>query len=409
MTPRPLRIAEIAAASNRSPWFAEICAELARRGHDVVAVIDSGDGDLAARLDARGIRHHAIPLIVAKNLDRARLPFYLLKLPWAVLQLAAILRRERIDVAHSHIFVANLVTRLACALARIPHLASLANPRHLEAQFTRRIDRLTWRIASQRDDLIAGGCAYATQLCREHLCIPDERLAVVYYGARAEQFDPPLADRMRVRRELGIEDDTPLVGLIAHFYPPTRGPQTPLVTRGVGLKGHDTFVDAARIVTRRFPNARFVLVGSGSNELGERYRRILIDQSRDLGDRVLFTGHRDDLVDTIAALDVAVQCALSEGLGGTIEALLMARPTIATRVGGMPEAVRHEETGLLVEPANAADLAHAIERMLADRDEATRFGAAGRALMLERFTLARTGADLDALFQRLRTTRAGTP
>lgn len=404
--PQPsLRIAQIAAASNRSPWFAEICAELQRRRHDVIAVIASGDGDLASRLDAIGVRHYTIPLIIAKGLDRARLPFYLLKLPWAVLKLAWILRRERIDIAHSHIFVANLVARFACVLARVPHVTSLASPRHLEAPFTRLIDQFTWKL----DDRIVGGCEYATQLSREHLHAPDDRLATVYYGSRPEAFDPAIADRARVRRELGVDDDTPLVGVIAHFYPPTRGPQTPAATHGIGLKGHDYFLDAARIVTRRFPNARFVLVGSGSNELGEKYRQALIAESQDLGDRVIFTGHRDDLVDTIAALDIAVQCALTEGLGGTLEALMMARPTIATRVGGMPEAVIHEETGLLVEPANANDLANAIERMLANREEAMRFGAAGRAFMLERFTLERTGADYDALYQTLRMTRAGTP
>jgi glycosyltransferase involved in cell wall biosynthesis len=393
MAQRPLRIAQIAAASNRSPWFAEICAELTRRGFDVIAIIDSGEGDLAERLDAIGVKHYAIPLIIAKGLDRARLPFYLLKLPWAVLKLAWILRRERIDVAHSHIFVANLVTRFAHRLTRARHFASLAGPRHLEAPFTRAIDRWTWRL----DDVLVGGCEYAVQLCRDYLGAPDDRLACVYYGSRPDVFDPAIAERARVRRELGVDEDTPLIGVIAHFYPPTRGPQTPTATHGIGLKGHDYFLDAARIVTRRFQNARFVLVGSGSNELGEKYRQALIEESRDLGDRVIFTGHRDDLVDTISALDIAVQCALTEGLGGTLEALMMARPTIATRVGGMPEAVRHEETGLLVPPADAVALAGAMERMLADREEAAKFGTAGRALMLERFTLTRTGADLEAL------------
>jgi glycosyltransferase involved in cell wall biosynthesis len=96
-----------------------------------------------------------------------------------------------------------------------------------------------------------------------------------------------------------------------------------------------------------------------------------------------------------------VQCPLSETLGGTIEALLMERPTVGTRVGGIPESVRHEETGLLVPPADPAALAAAIERLLANRDEARRFGVAGRKLMLERFTLSRTGADLDALYRRI--------
>jgi glycosyltransferase involved in cell wall biosynthesis len=78
-----------------------------------------------------------------------------------------------------------------------------------------------------------------------------------------------------------------------------------------------------------------------------------------------------------------VQCPLTETLGGTIEALLMERPTVATRVGGIPESVHHEETGLLVPAADPAALAAAIERLLANPNECRRFGAAGRKLMLE--------------------------
>lgn len=393
---RPLRIAQIAATPHRSPWVADISAELTRRGFDVCAIIDTSAGDLSARLTAEGIRHFKVPMIMAAGLDRARLPFYLLRLPFSLLRLAWILRRERIDIAHSHIFVANMLTRFAHRLTRTRHVAGNAGPRHLEAPFTRAIDQLTYRL----DDRFVGGCEYAVDLYRS-MGVPEHLLACAYYGSRPEIFDPLRADRFKLRRELGIADDVPLVGLIAHFYPPTRGPQTPPGTRGIGLKGHEFFLEAARIVTQRFPEARFVLVGDGSNELGERFREALIAQSADLGDRVIFTGHRRDIVDTIAALDIAVQCSLTEGLGGTIQALMMERATIATRVGGMPEAVRHEETGLLVPPADAQALAAAIERMLVHPDEAARFAAAGRALMLSRFTLERTGADLSAVYEQM--------
>ena len=185
-----------------------------------------------------------------------------------------------------------------------------------------------------------------------------------------------------------------------------RGPQAPRATHGVGLKGQDTFLAAARIVASRVAEARFVLVGSGFNDLGERYRQSLIESCRADGfiDKVFFTGHRHDVPRVLASLDVVAQCSLTEGLGGTIEALLMERPTVATNVGGMPEAVRHEQTGLLVPPADAPALAAAIERLLGDPAEARRLAGAGRALMLERFTLCRTGSDLAALYYGLSST-----
>jgi len=393
-----IRVAQIASVGNHSPWFADICGEMARRGYDVFAIIDSGSGTLAARLTALGIRHYKVPMHFAETLDRARLPFYFFRLPIAALQVVRILRREKAGIAQSHIFVANLVTRMARLFTRARNISSAAGPRHLEAPLTRFVERLTWQL----DSAIVAGCEYTAALYRD-AGAPSGRVACVYYGPPAERFDPSTVDATTFRRDLGIEPDVPLVGLVAHFYPPMRGPQAPPVTRGVDLKGHDHFLAAARIVAKRFPAARFVLVGNGSNALGEEYRQSLIQACRADGfdSRVFFPGHRDNIAEVLASFDVAVQCPLTETLGGTIEALLMERPTVGTRVGGIPESVRHEETGLLVPPADPAALAAAIERLLANREEGRRFGAAGRKLMLERFTLARTGADLAALYERV--------
>jgi glycosyltransferase involved in cell wall biosynthesis len=395
---RPIRVAQIASVAGHSPWFTNICFEMVRRGFEVVAIIDSSEGDLSERLAAQGTRYYKVPMYFGGNLDRARLPMYVLSFPFIISRIAWLLRRERIDVAHSHNFVANFATRVACLLTGTRHIAGVTAPRQVEAAVTRLVERLTcWA-----DDVIVGGCEYAASLYRQ-LGVPEERIACVYYGSPAESFEPAAVDRHAFRRELGISSDVPLVGLVAHFYPPMRGPQVPPAMRGVGMKGHDTFLAAARITARRIPEARFVLVGHGSNELGERYRQLLIESCRADGfiEKVFFPGHRRDLQRVLVSFDVALQCSLTEGLGGTIEALLMERPTVATRVGGMPEAVRHEETGILVPPGDAPALAAAIERLLADRGEAQRLARAGRKLMLERFTLSRTGTDLTALYSRV--------
>jgi glycosyltransferase involved in cell wall biosynthesis len=393
-----LRVAQIASVGNHSPWFADICGEMARRGYDVFAIIDSANGDLGARLASLGIRHYKVPMHFADTLDRARLPFYLFRLPIAALKVARILRREKADLAQSHIFVANLVTRMARMFTRARNISSAAGPRHLEAPLTRFVERLTWRL----DSAIVAGCEYTAALYRG-AGAPAGRVECIYYGPPAERFDPSRVDATAFRRDLGIASNVPLVGIVAHFYPPMRGPQAPAITRGVDLKGHDHFLAAARIVSKRFPEARFVLVGKGSNARGEEYRQSLMDACRADGfdSRVFFPGHRGDIAEVLASFDVAVQCPLSETLGGTIEALLMERPTVGTRAGGIPESVRHEETGLLVPPADPNALAAAIERLLANPDEARRFGAAGRKLMLERFTLSRTGADLAVLYERV--------
>jgi glycosyltransferase involved in cell wall biosynthesis len=396
---RKPRIAQVAAAWANCDWFVRLCRDLTAHGYDVVAIIDTPRGDLGARLDAEGIRRHAVPMTFAARYDRLRLLAYMLNIPIAALRLARILRRERVDIVHSHIFNSVVIARIAAALVRAKHVAGIAGPRHLEAAMTRAIDRLTWWL----DDVTVAGCRYARDLYAS-LGAGEPRLDLVYYGADELRFDPVRANPAAVRAALGIADEAPLVVLVANFYPPTRGPQTPPSAVGRGMKGHDDFLAAARIVARQKPAARFVVAGDGQVEKAEAYRARLIAECRNddvLRDRVIFAGRVEDVPSLLAAADVAVQCSLTENLGGTIEALLMERPVVATRVGGMPESVRDGETGLLVPPSDPAALAAAILRLLDNRGEAEKLGRAGRRLMLERFTATRTADDLDRIYRRL--------
>ncbi len=106
-------------------------------------------------------------------------------------------------------------------------------------------------------------------------------------------------------------------------------------------------------------------------------------------------------------LDVCVQPSLNENLGGTIELLLMECPTVATRVGGLPDSVVDGVTGVLVSPGDPNDLARGILEMLRCPARARALAKAGRERMLTRFTLSKTAADLDKLYQRLAELRGG--
>jgi glycosyltransferase involved in cell wall biosynthesis len=393
------RIAQVAGVWTGSDWLVGTCRELTARGYEVVAVIDSHPGSLGERLDAAGIRHYAIPMTFATGIDRGRVVAYALNIPIAAVRLARILRRERIDIVHSHVFGSVIIARLASVLARSRHVAGIPGPRHLEAALTRRIDRATWWL----DDATVAGCRYTRDLYAA-LGANLDRLTYIYYGADAARFDPAGADGAAARRALGVVQGAPLILLVAHFYPPTSGAQTPAHTMGRGPKGHEDFLAAARIIVGRLPEARFVLAGSGVTDRGESYRRDLMAQCHDdelLRDRVLFTGHSDDVPSLLAAADVAVQCSLTENLGGTIEALLMERPVVATRVGGMPESVRDGETGLLVPPSDPKALAAAILLLLENRDHAAELARAGRRLALQDLTIARTTGEVDALYCRV--------
>jgi glycosyltransferase involved in cell wall biosynthesis len=229
-SPGRVRIAQVAGVWSRSDWFVALCRDLAARGYDVVAVIDARRGDLAERLTEAGIRHHTLALTFGTRFDQGRVAAYAFSIPLAAMKLARILRAERIDLVHSHIFATVVVARLAAVLAGVRHVAGITGPRHLEAPLTRRIDRLTWWL----DDATVAGCRHTQELYRALGANPD-RLQCIYYGVDAGRFDPVRSDGAEVRRALGVAAAAPIIGLVAQFYPPTCGAQTPRHTAGRGL------------------------------------------------------------------------------------------------------------------------------------------------------------------------------
>jgi glycosyltransferase involved in cell wall biosynthesis len=404
---RSPRIVQMAGGTENGQWLVHICRSLRAEGRNVSAVIGWPEGSLARQLRAADVPYDMRELSFAPGRGRTRLLVYMARLPLTVLRLAWQFRRQRVTIVHTHIFNSIFIGRLAAWLARVPCRVSMVpGPLHLEAAFTRWADRMTWWM----DHRVVAG-SEATRDIYRSLGMSSHRLRCISYGADATQFDPARVDGSHVRKEFGMAPDVPVIGLIAYFYPPRTDWQTPPAMRGRGLKGHEDFIAAAHLVRRQYPTARFLLVGAGWRQAGEQYRQRLMARCCDegLGDAVVFTGHRDDVPDVLAAMDVAVQCSLSENYGGTIEALLLERPTVATRVGGMPETVRDGETGLLVPPADPAALADAICRLLADPERAHRMAAAGRVLMLDRYTIDRTAALIAALYDDLLAAHLAAP
>ena len=400
----PVRVVQIVAAVEGAIWFVDICVGLRARGYDVAAVV-GGEGPLADALRRAGITVHTSPL----HLTPARVRAHRLGPLWRVftafhvirsaVELAFLLRRLRPDVTQTHVFAATVIGRVAAWLARVPvRTAMVPGPYHLESPMTRRIDRASWWM----ETVIVGGSRAVEEHYRS-IGVPADRRCHVYYGPDADRFDPAEHDGRLLRAELEIAPDSPLVGQVAHFYRYVHGPWASAQTLGRDIKGHDLLVRAARLIRDVRPDVQFAFVGGPFGPLGDEVladTRALADELG-VGDAIHFVGHREDIPGALAALDVAVQCSRSENLGGTIESLLMERPTVATAVGGMPESVIDGETGLIVEPDDAEALARAILRLLGEPELGARLATEGRRRMLAGFTSRKTVDDLDSLFQGL--------
>jgi glycosyltransferase involved in cell wall biosynthesis len=183
----------------------------------------------------------------------------------------------------------------------------------------------------------------------------------------------------------------PSAALRATLGVPPSAPVALSIGRHVPEKGYRHLIDAAALIERAKPGVHWILVGNGElrSELEVQTRRL------GLGSQVHFTGWRDDVADVLALADVFVLPSESEGFGRVlVEAMSMSRAIVATAVGGVPDIVRADETGLLVEPAHPAALAEAVRALLDDPARAARLGAAGRARAESTFSL---GAHVEAV------------
>ena len=317
-------------------------------GHPaVLAATDDGNLD---RLAAEGLRVVTIAPKSAFDVHAG----------W---QLARVIEDVKPAVVHAHDPVG--VSLAAMALG-MPHgevspvlLASRRIDHHLERKaFSRwkyqRVDGFLAASAVIRDLLIDDG-------------IPADRVAIVRDGI-----------------DLGAIDRVEPADVHATFWLPHNAPVVGNAGSLVPSKGHRYLVAAAARVVREVPDARFVILGDG--ELAPT----LEHQVRDLGleRHVLLAGYRPDAMALVKSFDVFVVSSLADGLGtAVLEAMACRRPVVATRAGGIPETMTDGEHGLLVAPADEADLARAILRLLRDGALCARLAAAGRTRVESAFSV----------------------
>jgi glycosyltransferase involved in cell wall biosynthesis len=396
---RALRVCHIAATTEGATWLFEQVRDLRDRfGYDVSVILNGHEGALVDRFRAADIRVLVSDFEYLNSSD-------LLTLPRKVVALARLIRRERFDVVQTHLFHSMVIGRLAAWLADVPvRLSMIAGPFHLEAHTSRWIDGSTqWM-----DTALIPSCEF-TRTLYSSIGVEDDRLKLVYYGPDEAKFDPARHESAPIRRELNWPEDTPVIAMVAYFYPRLGiNRWTPPSAHGKSIKCQGDLIRAMPEVLSRVPQAKLVLVGSGWEDGGRNYQAelmALVEQMQ-LTESVKFLGFRSDVPAILNSVDVAVQASLSENLGGTIEGLLMQRPMVVTRVGGLTDSVIDQETGIVVNPANPADLARGIVAQLENPQRAREMAAKGRQLMLDKFTLRSTVESESDLYEAF-TAKAG--
>jgi glycosyltransferase involved in cell wall biosynthesis len=166
----------------------------------------------------------------------------------------------------------------------------------------------------------------------------------------------------------------------------------------VAHKGQKHLVDAAAVVVRQVPDARFVIAGEGE------LRGALEQQIKHLGleKHVLLAGFRPDILSLHKAFDIFVMSSVTEGLGTSLlDAMACGKPIVATTAGGMPEVVEDGKTGILVPPRDPEAMAGGIVTLLKDESLRHAMGQAGLSLAQARFSAERMVQDTLRVYERV--------
>ena len=268
------------------------------------------------------------------------------------------------DLAQMHTSHAHT---LGCLARRGLGRPLTAVSRRVDFSIYRNFLRLSWfKYRLLGDRYIAISRAVRDVLVKDG--IPASRIEIVSSGVDTARIEG--AKRKDLRADLGLAPGTPLVGDVAAFG---------------WHKAQEVLVEATPLLLKKVPDAHVALVGEGEcrPKVEEVARRLGVH-----GSRVHFCGFRDDVPEVLASLDVFAMSSVLEGLcTSALDAQAAGVPVVASRVGGLVEAVADGETGILVPPRDPPALADALARLLLDRSLRNRLGEAGKARVREKFSV----------------------
>jgi len=348
---RPLRILHTEWSRGWGGQEIRILAEseaFRQRGYEVRIACKPGSPIMAAAL-SRGIPTKAVPFIASVDLR-------------TVIALAGYLKRNKIDIVHTHSSVDSWSASAAARLAGVPVVRS----RHLSTPISRSIfSRFLYMGLADR--VITSGRAIKEEMVRVNRFNPD-KIVSIPAGVDETVFRPGL-DPGPVRRELELDQNDYVLGIVAIIR---------------SWKGHQVLLEAVHQLGDYIPGLKLLIVGDGPA------RRVTEDRAGELNirDRVIFTGYRRDVPELLAAMNQFVlPSTKNEATSQVIpQAMLMGVPVIASTAGGLTEVVEHGRTGLLVPPHDPGAIKAAVLANYRRPDQARSMAVAAREEALKKWT-----------------------
>jgi len=336
----------------------------------------------------RDVRDHEFRIA-----DKARsfgLTFYELeersKLDLRVLRaLRDIIVRHDINLIHAHDYKTDLFAyllrrwlgRRRFTLLSTAHAWVMLGPRgalyrRLDLWLMRRFDHLIAVSHATGNEMVAAG-------------VPPQLISVIHNAIDTEEWAPG-AIRPTLRAELGIPHDSLVLGYVGRIMPE---------------KDLETWLRAAAVVARQYPEAQFVLVGEGRDASTlSQLQRLATDLG--IAERVYFPGYRAQLLPVYAAFDLFVLTSRREGLPNSVlEAMAMGLPVVTTDVAGTKELVLHEQTGFVLPQGDVAGLAQAMTTLAGNAQWRQAMGLAGRKRVEQEFSFTGRLQRIETLYDKI--------
>lgn len=350
--------------------MALLAEELKKRGHEVICVFNKDKEVKTADLSTLQPLAEAGLILEFFNMQKLR----------EIWRFRNWFKSHRFDVVHTHRQQATVFVWLATIGWREENLPIIVAQRGTVYPLRRwSLEKMAY--SSHRiKKIIAVAEAVKMALLADK--IPAEKIEVVYGGVDEKKFNPEV-DGSGIRQEFKIKPEEKVITSIGAL---------------VAKKGLTDLLQAVNVVAEKMPIIKVLIVGSGKREKLVPY----LNQSI-LKDKVIFTGHRQDIPQIIAASDVVVCAATKgEGLTGALrEALAMKKPVVTTAVAGNCELVLHETTGLVIPPAEPLAMAQAILRLLSDKSLAQKLAEQGYQLVRQKCLNSYRTEVMESLYYKL--------
>jgi glycosyltransferase involved in cell wall biosynthesis len=272
--------------------------------------------------------------------------------------LLKVMDRQKTDILHLHGYGATTFGRAAGVMRKLPTILH----EHANLTDTPWFQKLADKALAPATDIAIAVSKSTADFVIHARQMPAERVKTVYLGVPLDEFSRHRsADEIaRARQELGVGDGETAIGTVTRLH---------------DSKGNSYLVDAAALVLRERPNARFFLVGEGPL-LGDLQAQA---QALGLGDRFVFRGFARDVAAVVSAFDLSVFPSLWEGTPLTVfEALAMGKPILVTDADGLLDVLTHDRDAIIVPKRDAPALARGIVQLIDDPALRARLGAEAR-------------------------------